>query len=358
MPDGIDDAAQAFDADIASETSSPKGPGPKVDRTEGPPERLFGDVGDLEVDEDSPAKAPGDDYEDSPPRTKEDEEEEGEEEEGPDDDDEVEEDDPEEKAFYAQEVPVMIDGEAKNVTLKEALEGYVRTQTFHKRMNEVEEAKKTIRSTASDVIQNFQYSANLAREIEAHLEALVPPEPNWDEEFKKNPARAREVQKYYDQVRGFKGALRQRINEAQQKQAESNSVQLKAYAQEEAKKFDQANTKNWSTDPKKKTKDLQAMRRTALTHGFSEEEISQVYDSRMLNVLLKASRYDRMMASKPKPVSNRQATAKPVPTGSGPARSRPAQKGYSSAMNRLNRTGHIEDAALVFDHILASEKRR
>jgi len=358
MP-GIDEAAAAFDASIASETTA-KSPGPKIDRTEGPPERMFENVGDLEIDEDSPEKGGGDDYDDPPVRTEEDEDEEVDEEDAEDEDDEEPEEDGNEAEFYAQEVPVMIDGQEKTVTLKEALEGYVRTQTFHQRMNEVEEAKKVIRDTAADVVQNFEYSANLAKQIEAHFEALVPPEPNWDEEFKRNPARAREIQKYYDQVKGFRSQLQAKIQEANTEKAKHNAVQLKAYVEDEAKKFDQANTKYWATDPKKKTKDLQAMRRTALTHGFSEDEISQVYDSRMLQVLLKASKYDRMMASRPKPVS-RQTEAKPtkqVPTGSGPARRKASSQGMSSAMKRLNQTGHIEDAAVVFDHILASEKRR
>jgi hypothetical protein len=93
------------------------------------------------------------------------------------------------------------------------------------------------------------------------------------------------------------------------------------------------------------------MRRTALSQGFSEDEISQVYDSRMLQVLLKASKYDRMMASRPKPVVNLKGK-RPVPSGGGSARARPAQKGLSTAMKRLNQTGKIEDAALVFDNII------
>jgi len=363
MADGMEEAAVAFDNHIAAETPGAKAPAPKIDRTEGPPERMFESVGELEIDEESPAKGGGDDDDDeleAPPRDPEDDEGDSDEDEASDEDGDEDEEDANAAEFYAQEVPVMVDGQEKKVTLKEALEGYVRTQTFHQRMNEVEEAKKTIRATAADVVQNFEYSANLAKEIEAHLQALVPPEPNWDEEFKKNPARAREIQKYYDQVKNFRAQLQGRIKEAQTKRAESDSVQLQAYVQDEAKKFDQANSKNWSTDPKKKAKDLQAMRRTALTHGFSEEEIAQVYDSRMLNVLLKASRYDRMIASKPKPVSNRQAVTppKPVPSGSGPARRKSNNQGMSSAMKRLNQTGHIEDAAVVFDHILASEKRR
>jgi hypothetical protein len=140
------------------------------------------------------------------------------------------------------------------------------------------------------------------------------------------------------------------MGEISQKQMASNQAQLAAFAEEESSKFEQMNRKTWS-DPKKKSKDLHSMRRTGLASGFSEEELSQVYDSRMLTVLLKASKYDRMMASKPKPVVHAQA--KPIPPGAGSAKQRTAQKGVTSAMKRLNRTGSIEDAAVVFDQIIA-----
>jgi hypothetical protein len=71
----------------------------------------------------------------------------------------------------------------------------------------------------------------------------------------------------------------------------------------------------------------------------------------MLQVLLKASKYDRMMAAKPKPFIRPQG--KPISPGAGSAKSRTAQKGVTSAMKRLNRTGSIEDAAVVFDQIIA-----
>ena len=190
----------------------------------------------------------------------------------------------------------------------------------------------------------------VGQEIEAHLNALIPQEPNWDEEFQKNPARARELQKYYEQVKGFRQTMRDKMTEATKKQQESDIAQTNAFAEAESRKFDQANSKNWATDPKKKGKDLQAMRRTALTSGFSEDEISQVYDSRMLMVLLKASKYDRMMAAKPKPIPN--VRNKPIAPGTGSAKSRTVQRGVSSAMKRLNRSGSIEDAAVVMDEII------
>jgi hypothetical protein len=325
---------------------------------------MFSRIGELEVDEDSPPKAPGDDYDDPPVRTEESSEDEEDDEVDEDESDGEEDEGADEEAdegpdaeLLAREFTVMVDGKEQTVPLKEALEGYVRTQTFHQRMNDVEEAKKIIQRTAADAAQNYEYSVNVAKEIEEYLKTLVPPEPNWDEEFKKDPIKAREVQKYYDQVRGFRKTLHDKLGEAAEQRQKSDAEQLAAYAEEESKKFDRANTKFWATDPKRKTKDLQAMRRTALTHGFSEDELSQVYDSRMLMVLLKASKYDRIMASRPKPVQQTNGV-KPVPTSGGKTRSRTDGRVFQTASKSLAKTGSIEDASVVFDQIISRERKR
>jgi hypothetical protein len=249
-----------------------------------------------------------------------------------------------------RKVEVTVDGEPAEVTIKEALEGYVRTQTFHQRMNQLDEAKKIVRRAAADAVHNYEYSMNVAQQMEEHMKTMIPPEPDWDAEFQKDPVKAREMQRYYDKAKTFQAQLKAQTAEARKKMEESNHAQLQAFAEEEHQKFEAANRKSWS-DPKKKAKDLVSMRKTGLAQGFSEDELSQVYDSRMLMVLLKASKYDRMMAAKPKPVVRPQG--KPVAPGAGSAKERTAQRRDNSAMKRLNRTGSLEDAAVVFDQILA-----
>jgi hypothetical protein len=339
-------------------------------------EALFPNVGEVEVDEESPAKGGGDDEDSNPeevvygkdskanprnPREKD-----GSDSDGDDDDGEAGEDesddedddggaeegeDKEEAAILAREVEVTVDGEPAKVSIKEALEGYVRTETFHRRMNQLDEAKKIVRRAAADAVQNYEYSMSVAKQMEEHMKTMIPAEPDWDAEFQKDPARARELQRYYEKANAFRGQLNQQLSEAHKKMAESNATQLAAFAEEESAKFEASNRKNWS-DPKKKVKDLTSMRKTGIASGFTEEELSQVYDSRMLTVLLKASKYDRMMAAKPKPVVH-QPQGKPISSGAGSARQRTAQKGVSSAMKRLNRTGSLDDAAAVFDQLLA-----
>jgi hypothetical protein len=374
MASGLENAAVAFDAVIQSE------PGKVSKESMGnraPTETLFRNIGETEVDEESPAKGGGDD--DDPeeilygkntesktdPRTPSkkdepdsdgDDADDGESDEdgsGDEDDGSGEEgaETEEEAAVLGRKVEVTVDGEPVEVSVKEALEGYVRTETFHRRMNQLDEAKKIVRRAAADAVQNYEYSMNVAKQMEEHMKTMIPPEPDWDKEFAADPMKARELQRYYEKANGFRQQLQAQMQEANQKMAQSNQAQLAAFAEEESARFEAANRKTWS-DPKKKAKDLESMRRTGLATGFSEEELSQVYDSRMLQVLLKASKYDRMMAAKPKPVI-RQPQGKPISPGAGSAKQRTAHKGVSSAMKRLNRTGSMEDAAVVFDQLLA-----
>jgi len=367
--DDMESAAQAFDAAITAEQrGNPPAP-PEDTSKHKPTERMFSNLGKTEVDDESPEKGGGDDDPDpeeaiyakkSGDKKAADDEESSE----SDDDEEdaedskatKEEEEDDDEGIDAGEldletkVKVMIDGEEATVPLKEALEGYIRTETFHRRLSEMDEGRKIVQSAAAEVVNNYNYAKQLIETMEGQLKELVPPEPDWDKEFAADPQKARNLQKYYQQVAAFKNKLQTQREEINQKQAAHDAEQLKAYAETEEIRFNRLNSKNWGVDPSRKTKDLQAMRRTALTEGFTEEELNGVFDSRMLQVLLKASKYDRITATKPKP---KQMGTKPVPPGPGKRSvNGTGRKGIADAMNKLARTGSIEDAAPVFDQIL------
>jgi hypothetical protein len=342
---GMEEAAQAFDAEIAAD--GPATPTEKGD-TKSPAEAVFPNLGVAEVDEESPEKGGGD--EDPETAVYEDDEEAESEKDADDDaDDEPEDDEEVPDGDLGTKYQITVDGEETEVTVKEALEGYIRTQTFHRRLSELGENQQIVQRAAADVVAGYEHAKQMIDTMELQMQQLVPPEPNWDELFNTDPAKARGLQKYYQQVNEFKQGLQKKREEAQAKLDEHQNAQLRTYAEQESLRFARINQKNWGTDPKKKAKDLQSMRRTALQEGFSEDEINQVFDSRMLMVLLKASKYDRMIAARPKPVA-RQVAGKAVRPG--PGNKRTGHKGLSAAMKTLARTGNIHDAAPVFDEII------
>lgn len=92
-----------------------------------------------------------------------------------------------------------------------------------------------------------------------------------------------------------------------------------------------------------------------LAAGFSPEELAGTvpYDHRMVLVLRKAAKWDKLQANKPKAVQ--QVQGRPPVQKSGKRLTPAAQKARQSqdAINRLKQTGSVEDAAAAF---LASRK--
>jgi len=343
MADTIDEAAAAFQTDIKGGVAE-KAPA-KIEKISKPTERMFSHLGEKAEEDTTPAG--GDDLpnegevkedEEQSEEPPEQEEEQKEEDEG----DEKEEEEGEEDATDVFEV--VVDGEKAEVSLKEALEGYVRTETFHRRLSQLMEAQQVVAKNSADVQELRAKYAGMLEELQEQMEAMVPKEPDWDEMFKKDPVGARALQKQYDDFYKQHEAVKTKREQTLKDNAEANSKQLETYINTEAQKF-HGYEKKWA-DPKQFQKDLNAMRATAMSHGFSENEIDTVYDSRMLQVLYKASKYDRLMANKPQPVK-RGKSVQP-----GPGNTRTGQRGMVQAQKRLAQSGSIDDAATVFHNIL------
>ncbi|QIG66111.1 head scaffolding protein [Ochrobactrum phage vB_OspP_OH] len=247
-----------------------------------------------------------------------------------------------------QKFLVQIDGEEAEVTLQEALNGYIRTETFHKRMAMVDEGKKILSAEAAKLTQARDLVIQQLEEVEALSASLVPAEPDWDKLFAENPVQARALQKQYQELTKKIEETRAMRMKAIEDKNKADAEETKKYAASEFDKFIKLN-------PRIRTqadleKEIKSMHRTARAVGFEDSEIFQVYDSRMLRILQKASKYDRMMASKPKPVNPNAKGATGKPTK---ANTKQSQERHQRQQQRLRRTGNVDDAAAVFQHILS-----
>lgn len=355
--DGLENAAAAFDVAMGN-SPTPKSGG--SNEVKARPEPIFDNMGVLENGEEAaggdrlpnpkPKKAApvveedddnyiGDDELDP------DEEEEVEDEEEADEEAEDEEDDEEgDGSVLDTTVKVMVDGEEEEVTVKEALNGYIRVKTFHKRLNEVTEAGKVVETAAQKVVEDRNKVFTMLEEAEQILSSVIPAEPDWDALFAADPAQARTLQKQYDNYKKQVDDIRKKRADAVTKAAQDAQEEKVQFARAEFPKF--ANYAKWRNKDDM-LKDTKSMRRTALSTGFTEQEVAEVLDHRMLVVLLKASKYDRMMAAKPKPVKTGKT---PMTPGAGSKRT--AHKGITGAQKQLSRTGSVEDAASVFAQMI------
>ena len=245
---------------------------------------------------------------------------------------------------------IQVDGEEREVSLNEALRGYQREETFNTRMRQMVEVAKTIDQRGAEAQGARDAYIQLCLRQEQEFAALIPREPdNWDALYKQDPAGAHALEQNYRHVYGTLNAIRQRRAAAQQEAFNDNAQRTASYARAE---FDKFCSKNKLANQTEVDHAIKGMRATAASHGFSEDEIGTTYDERMLSVLLKASKYDRMMANKPFPVQPERG----LQPGSAPRIGNGAARSMNDAQRRLASTGRVDDAALVMAQFLRPQR--
>ena len=244
---------------------------------------------------------------------------------------------------------VQVDGQTQEVSLQEALRGYVRQATFHQRMTQLNKVQGEIEQEVTRLQQHGEWLNKASRDYEEDVAHMLPQEPNWDQAFASDPHGAHIQQKIFQSI--YENLARSRQNRANREawELQENNRRVQKYAIDGFSKFVMDNIKLLPDEPTLH-KNLRSMRRTASGAGFTDYEVATVYDPRMLTVLLKASKYDRMTANRPQAVvSDRGRTLTPgaaTPLGNAP------RKGIDDAQRRLAQSGKIQDAVDVFRRIL------
>ena len=244
---------------------------------------------------------------------------------------------------------VVVDGHPFEVSLGEALNGYVRQETFHRRLGEVNQLRSALEEDHQRQQSNWQLIMKAKEDYENDVRTMMPPEPDWDREFAINPNEAHRQQKIYQGLYGALARSQQERAQMAQIHAQEADRRLQKYAVDGFSRFV---FDSKIPDKAALEKEIASMRRTAFAAGFSEQEVATVYDPRMLGILRKASKYDRMMSSvKPRaedPGKGRTLT----PGAATPLSGNAPRRGLDDAQRRLASSGKLDDAADVFRRIL------
>lgn len=386
MSDGIDNATDVFQKALSGELPGRSSHNKSGMREVKDIETMFSSIGELENpdeiaggdlkdDDEAPRKvskktkreeadeddsysdADDDDDEEEDEGNEDEEDDEDDEDESEDEDDEEDDDEDEDGEELLikdkdldKKVTIKVDGENKRVSLKEALQGYIRTETFHQRLNKVHEAANIVEQEATKVAANRDKYAQLLDTMTEQLKLIVPPKPDFDKLAENDPKAAYEARKQWDKFEAELAAIESEKTRVREEQTTEERKKLQDYIQQERLKMLQKYPQ-WNDD-KVRQKDHSSMSRTAKAVGFSDQELETLYDSRMMEILLKASKYDRMMANKPRhkdPVISQGK--KPVKPGAGASRT--ASKSFKQDAKRLARLGTVDAAVPVFEKLLS-----
>ncbi len=331
---GLNEAAAAFEEDLGGHAE-------EAGDIEALPQGKVEDISDADGSQEPELDDDGNPIEDEDGEQQEGEEEEGKEEAKADPNGL----DPEAK------VKVVIDGKQEEVTVREALDGYIRQETFHQRMNQLRDTAQELANVAGSVNQQRQQYAQGLQILVEQLQSLTPQEPDWAKEYAADPVRAGQLRLQWDQYKTQYGAIEQERARVLQEAQMQQQRDMQVWAQQQQRQM-LAENPEWN-DAKTWEADKAAMTQVALDAGFTMDEINGVLDARQMKILKMAAKYASIQANKPRPDAAIDNT-RTRKSGSGASRTPPRRNGGGNR-ERLARTGSVRDAAAVFAEMLDRE---
>lgn len=247
-----------------------------------------------------------------------------------------------------QLVTVKIDGQEQQIPLKEAIAGYQRQADYSRKTAAVAEMRKQFEAEQQQVMAERAQYAQLLQVLQQQLVEAAPQEPNWEKLYAEDPleyVRQKDIWRERSEKLQAATAEQQRVMSLMQHQQAEQLRQMVRQGREKLTEQIPA----WK-DQQKWENDRVKLRQYGQSLGYSEEEISQVYDPRAVVAIYKAMRYDEIMSKRPAP----QVQKGPQPMRPGTPQSAPARRTseITRQKQRLAQTGHVKDAAKLFEGLM------
>ena len=239
-------------------------------------------------------------------------------------------------------VTVKIDGKEQQLPLSEVTAGYQRQQDYTRKTQEVAERRREMESEAEAVFQERQQYSQLLEALSSQLENQMQQEPDWDAIYQQNPAAYVREKSRWDDMKERRQAAQAEMQRVSRLNAEQNQQQMMQRLGSERERMLEA-VPEWKDD-KKFDSGRKQIREYGKSLGFSDEELSQVFDHRAVVALWKAAQYDSLTRNRPEA----QRNAGPKPAKAGSAHSGASQaSSYKKARMRLAKSGSLDDAAAL-----------
>ena len=245
---------------------------------------------------------------------------------------------------------VKVDNEELEVDVDELIKGYSRTSDYTKKTQALAEQRKAIEAEKAKVEEAARLRDQYAQRLQV-IEQMLTQSPQEDLAALKETDPIGYAVRMAEQVEREKqlAAVRQeRMQLAQRQQAEQQQ-RLQAHLSQEAERL-RAAIPDMADEVKgevvrKEIKDF------ARSIGFSEQELSQVYDHRAVLTLYKAMQYDKLQKSKPATAKRVAEAPKTLRPGTV-QQSNPDQDAVKKLKGQLKKTGKQRDAAKLFERFL------
>ena len=233
---------------------------------------------------------------------------------------------------------VTVNGEKIDVDLDELKAGYQKDADYRRKTEELAIERRQLSSDKDRLLKEYSTKFEHLNNLTATLNAEVNSEINskeLDKLFDEDPTEAAKLER---KIRRRKETIAQ----AQRKLRSHQEEQFQGIIREEQKKV--ALKHPDFGDPIKGSTLKTNMRNYLVGRNFSDQEINQVYDSRMFDVIMDAMTHSNNKKLKPTLVSKKVKPAKVIKSGIKETKDEQTSKARLDQINRLKRSGNPRDA--------------
>ena len=249
-----------------------------------------------------------------------------------------------------QRFRVKVDNEELEVDLDELIKGYSRTSDYTKKTQSLAEQRKAVESERTKIDEAAKLRDTYAQRLQVIEQMLTQPTEDLTALKDNDPVgyaiRVAENMEREKQL----SAVRAERESVQARQVAENQERLKSHIAQEAERLRSA-IPDFSDEVKGEVI-RKEIRDYAKSVGWSDQELSQVYDHRAVLTLYRAMQFDKLQKSKPA-VQKRVAEApKSLAPGVGSPRLDKDGEMVKKLTKQLKQTGRPRDAAKLFERFL------
>ena len=249
-----------------------------------------------------------------------------------------------------QRFRVKVDNEELEVDLDELIKGYSRTSDYTKKTQNLAEQRKAVESERTKIDEAAKLRDTYAQRLQVIEQMLTQPTEDLTALKDNDPVGyAIKVAENMEREKQL-AAVRAERESVQARQVAENQERLKSHIAQEAERLRSA-IPDFSDEVKGEVI-RKEIRDYAKSVGWSDQELSQVYDHRAVLTLYRAMQFDKLQKSKPA-VQKRVAEApKSLAPGVGSPRLDKDSEMAKKLSKQLKATGRPRDAAKLFERFL------
>ena len=237
---------------------------------------------------------------------------------------------------------VKVAGQELDVTLEELKNGYSRDADYRRKTEELSYDKKQFMSESEKQRQNYSSKLNEANQLLSVAQQQLQTEIN-----------SADLEKLYEEVPTEAARIEHRLrrkqeklNQAMEKTQSEQRKQFEGFLSDQKKQL--ASKMPEFSDPAKASQLASSMKTTLNNYGFNDQEISQVYDHRIVMLVNDAMKYRKMKNSKPNLAKKITKPGRVFSSGVKKDKAEINLTKRKEKLGRLKKTGSIKDATSIF----------